>query len=34
MNKAPKWLKLALVCALCISFATLIAVIIGRFRST
>jgi Flp pilus assembly protein protease CpaA len=34
MNKAPKWLKLVLVCALCIGFATLIALIIERSSST
>ena len=30
MNKAPKWLKLVLVCVLCIGFATLVALIIER----
>lgn len=34
MNKAPKWLRLALVCTLCIGFATLIALIIERSSST
>jgi hypothetical protein len=28
MNKVPKWMRLALVCGLCIGFAYLIALLI------